>query len=80
MYIYISIYVYTCIYVYIYIYVYIHLYIHIYIHIYKHMYIYTSSSSSCLVTITDIPGPLSPLFLGVHHLWQFFWAISHIPT
>ena len=40
----------------------------------------SSSSSSCRAASTDIPDPLSPLFLIVHRLWQVFRATSRILT
>ena len=39
-----------------------------------------SSSSSCHAASTDIPDPLSPLLLIIHHFWQVFRATSHILT
>ena len=39
-----------------------------------------SNKSSCHVTSTDIPDPLSPLLPIVHRLWQVFRATSHILT
>ena len=42
-----------------------------------YIYIYISSSS-CRAASTDIPDPLSPLFLIVLRLWQIFMATSRI--
>ena len=41
---------------------------------------WNSSSSSCRTISTDIPDPLSPLLLIVHHLWQVLRATSRILT
>ena len=69
-----------CIYMSMYMYVYIRVCININIYMYiclcVNMCVYTSSSSSCRVASTDIPGPLSPLLPIVNHLQQVFRPTS----